>query len=355
MKMIIGALSLFIVSVAAALIFFGSQFLFSGPATDSTEILFDVLPGQAMTSVASNLESKQLIKNAWLFSKYCRFLGMNTKLKKGEYSLNRSMTPNQVLSVITSGKSVMRSLTIPEGKNIFDIADILEKNGYGPKADFLKLVKDSEFIQNLLGEKLESLEGYLFPNTYKVTKFDTQKEIAQQMVTHFLNVYKTIAPEAEKLNWSRNKLVTFASIVEKETGHSEDRNKVSSVFHNRLKLNMRLQTDPTVLYGKALMLGEMPNNISRADLQTPNKYNTYTNYGLPPTPISNPGRDALLASINPENTKYIYFVSRNDGTTAFSETLIQHNEAVKKFQQTAQNREGKSWKDLNKAKDKTEK
>ncbi len=345
-KMMIGTFSLFITAVSATILFFGYQFLGSGTSNDSAEILFDVMPGQSMSSVAINLESQHLIKNAWLFTKYSRFSGANSKLKKGEYALNKTMTPNQVLSVITSGKSVMRSLTIPEGKNIFDIADILEKSGFGTKADFFKLIKDPDFIQNQLGEKLESLEGYLFPDTYKVTKFDTQKEIVQQMLNHFINVYKDLEPEIKKLNWTRNKLITFASIVEKETGRPSDRVIVSSVFHNRLKINMKLQTDPTVLYGKAVSLGEMPNNITRADLQTPTRHNTYTNYGLPPTPISNPGRDAILAVINPANTKYVYFVSRNDGTTVFSENLSQHNAAVQKFQMNAKNREGKSWKDL---------
>jgi UPF0755 protein len=347
MKMMIASLSLFITALSLTILFFGYQFLGTGVTSDTTEILFDVTPGQSISVVAANLESQHLIKNAWLFAKYSRFKGANSKLKKGEYALTQSMTPSQVLNVITSGKSVMRSLTIPEGKNIFDIAEIFERAGYGTKQDFLKLATDKELIQNLLGEKLESLEGYLFPDTYKVTKFDTQKEIIQQMTTHFLNVYKEIEPLAKKLNWSRSKLITFASIVEKETGAASDRPLISSVFHNRLRTNMKLQTDPTVLYGKAMLLGSMPNNITRADLQTPTKYNSYTNFGLPPTPISNPGRDAILAAANPANTKYIYFVSRNDGTTQFSETLAQHNAAVQKFQMNAKNRDGKSWRDLN--------
>lgn len=347
MKMILGSVGLFFAVIGLTIGFFGYQFLGQGTSKDSAEIVFDVLPGQTMATVAQNLESQRLIKNAWLFTKYSRFIGAHSKLKRGEYSLNQTMTPDEVLTVIVSGKSILRNLTIPEGKNIFDIAEIFEKGGYGTKADFFKLITDQDFIQSLLGEKLESLEGYLFPDTYKVTKFDTQKEIIQQMVSHFLSVYKEIEPQVQKLNWPRNKFVTFASIVEKETGHAGDRKLVSSVFHNRLKMNMRLQTDPTVLYGKAVLAGAMPTNITRADLQTPNRYNSYTNYGLPPTPISNPGREAMLAAAAPTDSKYLYFVSRNDGTTAFSETLVQHNAAVQKFQMDVKNREGKSWRDLN--------
>ena len=347
MKMILGAFGSLFVAITLSMGFFGYQFLGEGTSSDTAEIIFDVLPGQSMVAVAQNLESQQLIKNAWLFTKYSRFIGAHSKLKRGEYSLNKAMTPDQVLSVIVSGKSVLRNLTVPEGKNIFDIAEIFEKSGYGTKADFFKLVTDQDFILSLLGEKLESLEGYLFPDTYKVTKFDTQKEIIQQMVSHFLAVYKELEPQAQQLNWPRNKLITFASIVEKETGLASDRKLVSSVFHNRLKMNMRLQTDPTVLYGKAVLAGEMPTNITRTDLQTPSRYNSYTNYGLPPTPISNPGREAILAAVAPTESKFLYFVSRNDGTTAFSETLVQHNTAVQKFQMDAKSREGKSWRDLN--------
>jgi UPF0755 protein len=347
MKMILGSVGLFLGALALTIGFFGYQFLGQGISNDKSEIVFDVLPGQSMATVAQNLQSQHLIKNAWLFTKYSRFTGAHSKLKRGEYSLNKTMTPDEVLTVIVSGKSILRNLTIPEGKNIFDIADIFEKSGYGTKADFFKLVTDQDFIFGQLGEKLESLEGYLFPDTYKVTKFDSQKEIVQQMVSHFLAVYKELEPQAQRLNWPRNKLITFASIVEKETGHAADRKLVSSVFHNRLKINMRLQTDPTVLYGKAVLAGAMPTNITRADLQTPSRFNSYTNYGLPPTPISNPGREAILASIVPVESKYLYFVSRNDGTTAFSETLSQHNAAVQKFQLDVKSREGKSWRDLN--------
>lgn len=347
-KAISSVIGLFLTSLAITITFFTYQFIGEGPSDDTTEVVFDVEPGHTMTTVAHRLEEQKIIKNSWLFSKWARLKGQSQKLKRGEYSLHRAMTPNQVLAVITSGKSKVRSLTIPEGKNIFEIAEIFEKSGYGSKEEFLKMVRDKNFIQQLLGEKVESLEGYLFPDTYMVTKFDTQMEIIQQMVNHFLKVWNDIEPLAKKTGWNRHQFLTFASIVEKESGHPEDRTKVSSVFHNRLKLNMRLQTDPTVLYGKAIETGLLPSNISRADLLTPNRYNTYTIYGLPPTPISNPGLDAMKAAAEPAATKYLYFVSRNDGTTAFSETLTEHNKAVQTFQINSQNREGKSWRDLKK-------
>lgn len=355
MKTVLSATSVFVVSVSIALAFFSYQFLRTGLTNDKTEILFDVNPGQAMPTVAQNLETAKLIKSAKLFQWYSRYRGMNPKLKRGEYALNAAMTPDEILAVITSGKSVARNFTVAEGLNMWDIAELLERNNYGTKQEAFTLFRDREFIQSLLGEKLDSLEGYLFPETYKVTKFDSQKDIITQMVRRFLSVYSEIQPEIMTFNqtfpqrkWNRNQLVTFASIVEKETGAKEERPLVSSVFHNRLDKNMRLQTDPTVLYGVALTRGQMPKNITRTDLLTPTRHNTYTIYGLPPTPISNPGKEALLAALKPLPSKYLFFVSHNDGTHQFSESLDAHNAAVKTFQVDPKSRVGKSWRDLKK-------
>jgi UPF0755 protein len=342
--------AVFVVAIAITVAFFSNQFLNSGVSADTTEVLFDVMPGQTMATVSDNLNNAGLVKNHWLFFQYTRFKGANAKLKKGEYALNQSMTPDQIIGVITSGKSVARNFTVVEGSNIFDLASLVEKNGIGTKAEFFKLANDKEFINQVLGEPRESLEGYLFPETYKITKFDTLKDVITQMVRRFQIVWAEFDAEAKAMGWNRNQVITFASIVEKETGHEKDRTIVSSVFHNRLKKKMRLQTDPTVLYGVAMNQGSMPNNITKLDLVTPTRYNTYTNYGLPPTPISNPGRNAIAATLKPATTKYLYFVSRNDGTTAFSESLNQHNNAVNVFQVNPKAREGKSWKDLKKDK-----
>lgn len=355
MKTVLSTATFFILSLVLAIGFFSYQFLNSGYSSDAQDVLFDVNPGQSMSEVANNLETAKLIKNAKLFQWYSRYKNMNPKLKRGEYALNAAMTPDQVLAVITSGKSIARNFTVAEGLNMWDIAALLEKNGYGTKQEALDLFRDQTFINSLLGEKLESLEGYLFPETYKVTKFDTQRDIVSQMVKRFLKVYQDIQPEIAEFKknfpqrkWSRNQLVTFASIVEKETGAKEERPLVSSVFHNRLDKNMRLQTDPTVMYGVALGRGEMPKNITKLDLQTPTKHNTYTNYGLPATPISNPGKEAFLATLKPQSSKFLYFVSHNDGTHQFSENYESHNAAVKTFQLDPKARSGKSWKDLNK-------
>ena len=347
-KAFLGGITAFVIAAVITVAFFGNQFLNSGVSHDTTEVLFDVMPNQTISTVSENLISSHLIKNRWLFLQYARFKGANAKLKKGEYSLNQSMTPDQIIAVITSGKSVARNFTVVEGANIFDIADSIEKSGIATKLDFFNLIRDKDFITQVLGEPQESLEGYLFPETYKITKFDTLKEVVTQMVKRFQIVWSEFDAEAKALGWSRHQVITFASIVEKETGHESDRTIVSSVFHNRLKKKMKLQTDPTVLYGVAINKGAMPNNITKLDLVTPTRYNTYTIASLPPTPISNPGRNAIVAALRPANTKYLYFVSRNDGTTAFSESLNQHNNAVNVFQVNPKAREGKSWKNLKK-------
>lgn len=337
----------FFIALVGAGLFFGFQLLKKPVSNDKTEIVFDVPPGMSFTQVTNNLQNKRLIRNSKVFYWYARLTGQDSKVKVGEYSLNQSMSPDEIVSVLVSGKSIARALTITEGLNIFDIAQLFEKQGISSQEDFFEIVYNSEFISTLLGEKLPSLEGYLFPETYKYTKFDGAKALVTQMVKRFLTVWnEQLGDETKKLNWSRNQIVTLASIVEKETGASFERPMVSSVFHNRLSKRMRLQTDPTVLYGVAVRDRKMPLNITKNDLLTPTAYNTYTNEGLPPAPIANPGKEALLATLNPAVTKYLFFVSQNNGTHVFSENLEQHNKAVQQYQLSAKARENKSWRDL---------
>jgi UPF0755 protein len=334
------------IAVAAVVLFFGYQLLKAPVSSDKTEVVFDVSPGTSLVQISNDLQAKGLIRHSKAFQVYAKTKGIAAKFKVGEYALNPAMTPEEIMNVLVSGKSIARNITIAEGLNIFDIAEILEKNGIGTKEDFFKLVNDRVFIKSLLGEDLKSLEGYLFPETYKVTKFEGQRSVLTQMVNRFLTVWKELEPLAKQKGWTRNQVVTFASIVEKETGASFERPMVSSVFHNRIKKNMRFQTDPTIMYGIALKQGKMPTNITKNDLLTPAPYNSYTNAGLPPTPISNPGKEALRATLQPAQTNYLFFVSQNNGTHVFSETMEQHNKAVQNFQLNAKARENKSWRDL---------
>lgn len=312
------------------------------PGKTDNKVIFVVQPG-SFSRVARELEAKGLIGNPRLLIYYARLAGLTDSVKVGEYELNSNMSPHTILSILISGKSLTYPLTIQEGLNIFEIAELLEQKGLSRKAEFLALCRNEELIRALLGEGLPSLEGYLFPNTYLFSKFTGTREIIREMVRQFLETYKEIEAGPQKVPLKRHQLVTLASIIEKETGVPEERGLVSSVFHNRLKKGMMLQTDPTVIYGLADLTGTVPRNITKTDLQTRNRYNTYTFRGLPYGPISNPGRDALAAAVNPDESEFLYFVSRNDGTHVFSSSYEQHNSAVRKYQLDRRQRQGKSW------------
>lgn len=342
----LAAMASLVVALAAAGGYVYFDFVKSAPGTSTTDVIYEVRPGQSFNAVAKDLETLGLVKNAIAFSLYARFKGERSLMKVGEYALRGNMVPDEVLAVIISGKSIAKPFTVAEGLNIYEIADLYEQQGFGKKADFLSLAKDKAFASQLLGGPEESLEGYLFPETYMITKYETTRDLLTAMVKRFLSVYAELNLDKALPGWNRHQIVTLASIVEKESGAKEDRPLIASVFHNRLVKKMRLQTDPTIIYGIADQTGIIPTNIHKEDILRPTRYNTYVISALPPGPISNPGRESLLATAKPLPTKYLYFVSKNDGTTQFSETLETHNKAVKTYQLDPKARTGKSWRDL---------
>lgn len=329
--------------------FFLFSFLGSPAQKEDKKIIFTVQPGP-FGVIAQKLGAEGVVSNVKLFTLYARLTNKVSQVKIGEYELSTSMKPGEVLAVLVSGKSIAYPVTIPEGYNIDEIADIFAARGFIKKAEFLALCKDASFIKELLGEPLPTLEGYLFPNTYMFTKFTGVKEIIREMVRQFLLAYNEVSAGEKLVHMSRHDAVTLASIIEKETGVPEERGLVSSVFHNRMKKGMMLQTDPTVLYGIYDKTGVLPKNIRKTDLITPTRYNTYTFRGLPFGPIANPGKESLYSAFNPEESEFLYFVSKNDGTHTFSSTYQDHNNAVKKFQLDRKARQGKSWRDYSKKK-----
>ncbi|MNK97304.1 putative aminodeoxychorismate lyase [compost metagenome] len=345
--LIIAALIL-VVLVGGGIGYMAYSFLKSPPGYGTTGIIFEVEPGKSFNTVAAELEQQGLVKNAAMFSLYARLTGDRAKLKVGQYELNQTMRPREVLDVIISGKSIAKGFTVSEGLSTYEIAELYQRQGYGTAEEFFRLTRDPQLIQLLLGEQRDSLEGYLFPETYMLTKFTDTRTLITNMVKRFLIVYGEVTAGKSNLGMTRHQIVTLASIIEKETGAPEERPMISSVFHNRLAKGMRLQTDPTVIYGKALVLGKIVINITKSDLLTPTPYNTYAINGLPPGPIANPGREALAAAIAPAQTDYLFFVSQNDGTHVFSNSYENHNKAVQRFQLNRKAREGKSWRDLNK-------
>jgi UPF0755 protein len=292
------------------------------------------------------LEEKELINNSWLLNLLARFYGWRGKMRAGEYSLRDNMSPFEILKVLSGGKSLTYPFMIYEGLNSYEIATHFEERGFGKKEDFLKLCQNEEFLSSILGEKVSHCEGYLFPETYNFERRTTAKQIIETMLRSFVKNYDLVAKGRNLGGWSRSQIVTFASIIEKETGADDERPLIASVFYNRLRKGMKLQTDPTVQYGILIETGVYPQNITKKNLLTPTPYNTYTNLGFPPGPISNPGAEALKAVFEPSETDYLFFVSKNDGTHVFSEKYEDHERAVRTYQLDSKAREGKSWRQL---------
>lgn len=323
------------------------RFVCCGQGKASETVTFELPSGLPMAKVAARLKSMGLISDDFKFRVFAKLTGQERRLRKGEYLLNRGMTPQEIIDTLASGKSIQYPITFPEGSNIYDMAQVLETKGLYKGQDFLKLVREPELVKKVTGMAAPSLEGYLFPETYSVTKFTTLRELVHVMISRFNENYKTLEA-ASTLRMSRHDVVTLASVVEKETGAPEERPLIASVFYNRLKIGMPLQSDPTILYGIIDETGHPTNNITKADILHPNRYNTYTVKRLPYGPIANPGKAALAAVLNPAVSEYLYFVSKNDGTHTFSTTYSEHLKGVKTFQMDPAAREGKSWRDLKK-------
>jgi UPF0755 protein len=303
-------------------------------AGSERSIHFRVQPGLSLGAVARDLERERLVRHAWAFETLARWRGLAGELRAGEYDLSPHLTTGEILERIAEGRVRTYRIVIPEGLTAVEIAQRLEEKGLANPGEFLTAVRTQELV-NELDVEGESLEGYLFPETYQLARGLPVAEIARAMVAQFHAVWPEIAPRSEALGLSMLETVTLASIVEKETGVPEERSVIAAVFHNRLRRGMRLETDPTVIYG----LPNFDGNLRRADLEdTRNAYNTYQIPGLPPGPIANPGAAALRAAVAPATSSYLYFVSRNDGTHEFSSSYTEHAAAVDRFQKGRRSR-----------------
>jgi len=289
---------------------------------------FTINRGENLLTISQNLFHEKLIKNSTMFRLMVRFKHQAGKLQAGEYMLSSAMPPEKILNIFVSGRVKLYKIVIPEGLNIEETAAIIERDGFGSKEKFIKLARDKKFAESL-GIKSDSLEGYLFPETYFFPKNTSEKKIIIQMVKEFNRVFTLKwRKRAKALGFSVHDIVTLASIIEKETGNAGERPIISSVFHNRLKKNIPLESDPTVIYG----IKNFNGNITRKDLNRKTPYNTYKIKGLPHGPIANPGRLSLKAALFPADTEYLFFVSKNNSTHKFSKTIREHNRAVRKYQ-----------------------
>jgi len=283
-------------------LYFG-YFLISPAGVDKKEEVFLVKKGSGLRTVATELEGRRLIKGKNLFILWVILKGSTGDIKAGEYSLNQSMPPVRIFNILTSGAVKTYPLTIPEGLTAQQIADILARKNLADKTEFISLARDKTLAASYHIDG-PSLEGYLFPDTYLISKDMGARKLIDLMVDRFWSVFNDLIKD-QRISMSLLEIVTLASIVEKETGVAEERPVIASVFLNRLKKRMRLESDPTVIYG----LKDFDGNLKRKDLHARSPYNTYINFGLPPGPIANPGRASLLAVMDPAETDYLYFVS----------------------------------------------
>ena len=299
------------------------------PAQEHPPSKVIVIPdGSTFQHVASLLEREGLIKSHTVFVLLGKSQSADRKVHAGEYELNPGMTPAEILSKLLNGQVLLHPLTIPEGLTIAQIADVVSQQGLTDRAEFLRLAKDRTFIASL-GIKAETLEGYLYPDTYKFPRPIKAREVLVAMVEQLRQaVGPDLLARMQELKMTMHEALTLASVIEKETGSGGERPEISAVFHNRLKKHIPLQSDPTVIYG----LPAFDGNLHKKDLSSPSPYNTYRVRGLPPGPIANPGIQAIRATLYPSDSRSLYFVSRNDGTHQFSATLIEHNQAVEKYQ-----------------------
>lgn len=292
-----------------------------------------VKPGEGLAEVAHNLKENRVIRDERLFIILGRLKGADTRIRKGEYEFMIGTPMREVLQSLVLGRQKYYKLKVLEGHNLYQIAEQIDLNRIWSAEHFLALGKDQIFLRQL-GIPADSLEGYLSPDTYQFHRFDSEESIIKTMSRHFEESWKPEYEErAKELGLSRHQIITIASIIEKETGLRAERPLVSAVIYNRLKKNMNLYMDPTVIYG---LLPNFDGNLTKSDLDQWTPYNTYKNFGLPPGPICNPGDAAIRAALWPGDVPYLYFVSKGDGSHYFSSFYQDHLKAVELYQHQGQ-------------------
>jgi UPF0755 protein len=289
------------------------------------EIFVELPHGTATGTMADLLARQGVIRNRWDFL-LARLTERSRKLQAGEYKFDHPASPMEVLDRIARGDIFYYTLVVPEGRNMFDIAADIEKLGLGPASQFLSAARDPAMIRDL-DPQAPTLEGYLFPNTYKLSHHAGPDTICRMMTAKFREVWHSLNSDA-----SVHDAVTLASLVEKEGKLPEERPLIAAVFANRLRIGMKLDCDPTTIYA-ALLEGRYRGTIYRSDLDSDQPYNTYRHTGLPPGPIANPGLASLNAALHPAPSDAIYFVLRPDGTNSheFSNNLAAHSAATERY------------------------
>ncbi len=297
----------------------------------AAEVFVAIDSGDTTRTISRRLANAGVVRDEVTFRAAAWWDGRGRTLQAGEYRFDRALSAMDVVDIIATGRVHLRPITFPEGLIIGEMADIFESAGFGPRHAFATAAREVALIADLDGEATD-LEGYLFPDTYSLPRDATAEDLVRAMVAQFRQAFDTsIRAGTARRGLSVREAVTLASLVEKETGSTDEHALVSAVFANRLRIGMPLQCDPTVI--NALRRdGLYDGNLTRANLRHDSPYNTYVHGGLPPGPIAAPGRAALAAVAAPADVSYLYFVSRNDGTHVFADTLREHNRNVREFQ-----------------------
>ena len=322
--------SLLLVLVLASAWLVGDMlhFIRTPASSEPAEVVMEVPVGMSVPALSELLHGQGLVRSAGKFRWLVRFKGAARQIKAGEYQLSTGLRPGELLNKIIRGEVRLHQITFPEGYTLKQMAELLEASKLVIAERFIAAATDPPFVRSL-DIPATSLEGYLFPDTYRFARGLPVKTVLRSFVTMFNQHFGPVQEEqARKLGFTRHQVVILASVVEKETAAAEERPLIAGVFLNRLRRRIRLQSDPTVIYG----LRNFDGNLTRAHLQKDTPYNTYTRRGLPIGPICNPGAASIQAVLNPTSTPYLYFVAKKNGTHHFSTNLVEHNAAVLRHQ-----------------------
>jgi len=321
------AASIAILALGAGVLWLYAANLLAPAANHAVDRVVGIPRGANVPQIGRILETTGTVRSARAFYYYVLVNRLGPGIKAGEHVLNASLSTPEIVQRLIEGRFKLYRLTLPEGLTMTETAAAAARSGRADETEFMALCRDPEFIRSV-GLDDENLEGYLFPDTYHFVRGTTTRQVVKALVDRFLQVWKRYEARAAERGMSRREVVTLASIIEKETGAREERPLIASVFLNRLRRGMRLETDPTVIYG----IKDFNGNLTRKHLETPTPYNTYIISGLPPGPIANPGEESIRAVLYPAESEYLFFVSRNDGTHYFSRSLTEHNRAVWRYQ-----------------------
>ena len=319
----IAAVLLILILIPAAR--FGAFLLFP-PGSGSRVEVVELGRGKTLRALAGDLQSRGIISSARLFSLYARLKGGDAQVKAGVYQFSDGMRPGEILAKMVAGEVYQRLFALPEGYSSYQVAEMLEKRGIFGKEAFLAACRDQKLLSEL-GIGARSAEGYLFAGSYNILPGKSEREVVREMVQRQKELLEECLSRGGNTPLTRHQILTLASMVEKEAVLPAEKPFIAAVFHNRLRMGMRLQSDPTAVYGVRAFSGK----VTKSDILRPSPYNTYLIPGLPPGPIGNPGKEAIEAVLNPPSVPYIFFVARGDGSHHFTSDLTSHNGAVRKY------------------------